>query len=293
MGGGAVTPTRPRSFLLGKIGPRARKDFGDLDELAANILTVGQLQPVAIKPDGTLIDGHRRLRALDLLYPDEPDRPVPVHILETTTSIGEYFANVCRKDFTLSERVALWREVEPLLKEAAKQRQREHGGTAPGQSSQASGAGRLRDQMKKITGMGGRTLEKAIAIVEAAEVDPAKYGPLVPEMDRTGADGAYKKLRRMQSEEQGEPDNPSFATLAQMRMTTSAQHLFEEGVSEGLPEKESARAVMLGCVRASASMCFDNGIPPEEFRDFMERMMEAFRAAAAEARESRMREAAP
>jgi transcriptional regulator with XRE-family HTH domain len=101
---------------------------------------------------------------------------------------------------TLSEKVAEWRRVQPHFKEAAKQRQREHGGTRPGKTARVStDSSRLRDDMKKITGYSGRTIEKAMAIVEAAEADPAKYGKLVEEMDKSGANGTYKKLREMQA----------------------------------------------------------------------------------------------
>lgn len=103
---------------------------------------------------------------------------------------------------TLSEKVARWRKLQPHFKEAAKQRQRAHGGSAPGKAARATAdRSRLRDNMKKITGHGGRTIEKAIAIVEAAEANPAKYGKLVQEMDKNGANGAYKKLREMQTAE--------------------------------------------------------------------------------------------
>jgi len=43
--------------------------------------------------------------------------------------------------------------------------------------------------------MARRTLEKAEAIVDAAEAEPAKFGPLLEQMDRSGkVDGAYRKL---------------------------------------------------------------------------------------------------
>ena len=35
-------------------------------------------------------------------------------------------------------------------------------------------------------GKSGRTLEKQVALVEAAEAEPEKYGKLVADMDRTG-----------------------------------------------------------------------------------------------------------
>jgi hypothetical protein len=56
--------------------------------------------------------------------------------------------------------------------------------------------GRAADRAAKATGMARRTLEKAEAIVDAAEVEPKKYGKLLDEMDRTGrVNGAYRRLK--------------------------------------------------------------------------------------------------
>jgi transcriptional regulator with XRE-family HTH domain len=101
---------------------------------------------------------------------------------------------------TLSEKVAQWRRAESHFKEAAKQRQREAGGGNARRKAPAD-QGRLRDDMQKVTGLSGRTIEKAMAIVDAAEADPKKYGKLVQEMDKNGADGTYKKLREMKAAE--------------------------------------------------------------------------------------------
>jgi hypothetical protein len=116
--------------------------------------------------------------------------------INTQDKVLEYAENAKCKDFTLSGHVRRWRAVEPARREAAKQRQREHGGTAPGRMAKKGGSGgRLREEMERFTGFGGRTLEKAIAIVKAAEQNSAKYGHLVDLMDRNGADGVYKQLR--------------------------------------------------------------------------------------------------
>src|SRR5258708_3964600 len=116
--------------------------------------------------------------------------------INTQDKVLEYAENAKCKDFTLSGHVARCRAVEPARREAAKQR--EHGGTAPGRMAKKGGSGgRLREEMERFMGFGGRTLEKAIAIVKAAEQNSAKYGHLVDLMDRNGADGVYKQLRSM------------------------------------------------------------------------------------------------
>jgi hypothetical protein len=53
-----------------------------------------------------------------------------------------------------------------------------------------------------VTPASGRSLAKIQAIVEAAERNPRRFGPLVVEMDRNGRiDAMYRKLRQMQDEE--------------------------------------------------------------------------------------------
>lgn len=106
-----------------------------------------------------------------------------------------------REDLPLSAAVALKRKIAPALEAAAKTRQRAHGGTAPGRAGQVARGetGRAADQVAKVTGKSRRTMEKAEAVVAAAEADPAKYGPLVEDMDRNGADGAYKRLMNMRA----------------------------------------------------------------------------------------------
>jgi len=42
---------------------------------------------------------------------------------------------------------------------------------------------KTRDKVAEFTGVSGRTLDKATAVVEAAEADPKRFGHLVEEMD--------------------------------------------------------------------------------------------------------------
>jgi ParB-like chromosome segregation protein Spo0J len=46
-----------------RIGKRHRKDFGDMEGLAASMALLGLLQPIVVTPDGLLLCGERRLRA--------------------------------------------------------------------------------------------------------------------------------------------------------------------------------------------------------------------------------------
>jgi hypothetical protein len=184
-----------RAIATIKIGQRHRKDIGDVGPLAASMGELGLLHPVVITPDGKLIAGQRRVRAAESLGWTK----IPVTVIDLDSVLrGEFAENTCRKDFTLSEAVAIKRALEPLEKAAAKERQRtggRAGGKASGNLPQAS-TGRAADKAARATGMARRTLEKAEAIVDAAQAEPEKFGKLLADMDRTGrANGVYRRLK--------------------------------------------------------------------------------------------------
>jgi N6-adenosine-specific RNA methylase IME4 len=191
---GAV-PSLPIDSII--VGERHRRDLGDIDGLAASIAEVGLLQPIAVTFDRHLIAGERRLRAVEMLgWKTIRYTPIPINLDQIVR--GEFAENTCRKDFTLSEAVAIKRALEPLEKTAAKERQREggrRGGEGSGKLPEAS-KGNAADKAAKATGMARRTLEKAEAVVDAAEAEPEKFGKLLDDMDRTGrVNGVYRRLK--------------------------------------------------------------------------------------------------
>src|SRR5262245_12970959 len=102
-------------------GERHRRDLGDIEALAASIAEVGLLQPIAVTFDGHLIAGERRLRAVKLLgWKSVPYTQIPLNLDQIVR--GEFAENTQRKDFTLSEAVAIKRALEPMEKAAAKER---------------------------------------------------------------------------------------------------------------------------------------------------------------------------
>jgi N6-adenosine-specific RNA methylase IME4 len=183
---------------------RYRKNLGNIESLAASIKELGLLHPIVVRPDGRLIAGERRLAACKRLG----WKTVPVTYVDLKEVVrGEFAENAFRKDFLPSEIEAIRRAIEPYERAAAKERQRKHAGTAPGRrkhSGQVSPSdGRSRDRIGAFAGISGRSLAKIQAIVEAAERNPRRFGPLVAQMDRNGRiDGAYRKLQRMKDEEQ-------------------------------------------------------------------------------------------
>lgn len=188
-----------------QVGQRHRQDLGDIPALAASIKCLGLLQSILVTPDYRLIAGERRLAALKHLGRLEVPVVVVTHLDDALHLLqAERDENSCRKGFTLSEAVALGQAIEALERPQAKQRQCEHGGTAPGRKKNNSGklpgvssGGRTRDKVALAVGMSGRTYEKTKAVVEAAEENPERYGPLVEQMDKTGkVDAAYREVKR-------------------------------------------------------------------------------------------------
>jgi N6-adenosine-specific RNA methylase IME4 len=172
------------------VGPRFRKNLGNLDDLAASIDEIGLLHPVVITSDMQLIAGQRRLEACRTLGWTE----IPVTVIAINEIVrGEYAENAIRKDFLPSEIDAIRRAMEPAEKEAAVERMSD-GGKGWKLSTPSE---KTRDKIGEFAGVSGRTVEKIARVVEAAEAEPDKYGYLVEEMDRTGKiDGPYQKVRR-------------------------------------------------------------------------------------------------
>ena len=173
-----------------KMGLRHRQDMGDIAGLAADIELNGLLQPIVVTPDGMLIAGARRIAAWQMTK--FQDDPIPTHVvcLDAITR-GEAAENFQRKAFTPSEMVAIWRTLDDRNGLAAAASARQRAGKAD------PSAGRVSEAVAKYFGVSGRTLEKARAVVNAAERNPAKFGRCVQEMDRTGKiDRAHKALTR-------------------------------------------------------------------------------------------------
>jgi ParB/RepB/Spo0J family partition protein len=174
-----------------EVGFRYRKDLGDLRSLADSISEVGLLHPVVVTPEGRLIAGQRRLEACRLLG----WKDVPVTVVDLYQAArGEAHENFVRKDLLPSEIVALKRAIEPLERRAARDRQGSRTDLClPATVAECQGA--ARDKIARYLGVGKTTIDRAEAVVEAAEEEPEQYGYLVEQMDRSGkVAGAYRRL---------------------------------------------------------------------------------------------------
>ena len=88
-----------------KIGNRFRKELGDLNGLAQSIDEGQLLQPIGITPENELVFGERRLRACrDVLGRDT----ILARIIDVqSVLLGQIEENSLRKDFTLTEQIAI------------------------------------------------------------------------------------------------------------------------------------------------------------------------------------------
>jgi N6-adenosine-specific RNA methylase IME4/ParB-like chromosome segregation protein Spo0J len=196
-----------------------RKDLGDIEKLAASIQELGLLHPVVITAGGVLKAGKRRLEACKRLG----HKAIYANIDEAVENAVDLLKvqrdeNSLRKELLPSEAVALARAFEEEEKKAAAQRA-EEGRKRGGLIRQGSmveifhepDGGKTRDRLASICGMSGRTLEKAKAIVEAAEQEPEKYSSFLEEMDRTErVDGVYKMLEKRKQAEAIAKEAPLF-----------------------------------------------------------------------------------
>ncbi len=107
-----------------KANGRYRKDYGDIASLAASIEQLGLLQPVGVTleyPDYRLVFGQRRLLAFKHLGRTS----IPARVIDVPALVlAEHAENEIRKDFTVSERVAIGKAVEAELKTIGERRGR-------------------------------------------------------------------------------------------------------------------------------------------------------------------------
>jgi N6-adenosine-specific RNA methylase IME4 len=192
-----------------RIGKRHRRDMGDIDGLAQSISESGLLHPIVVNENNKLVAGERRLAACKKLGWSDV-RVTVVNIQEIAR--GEYAENVTRKDFTPSELVAITRAIEQRERDLAQQRM------TLGKVSTGS-TGKTRDKVAVPFGISGRTLEKARAVVDAAEAEPEKFNKLLADMDRTGrVNGVFRRLKVAKQAEQIRAEPPPWPNRGPYRV---------------------------------------------------------------------------
>jgi len=176
------------------IETRFRKELGDLLPLIKSIAKVGLLHPIVITRNKRLVAGERRLEAWKLLY---ENRSIPITTIPEYITDAEIEENTVRQDFTVSELAAIYKHYQPQIAEQAETRQEElgkqHGEDPLGKFSTR---GKTRDIIGELAGVSGKTLEKAVKIVDLAnQSEKAKKILDQVEKGQRSIDWGYKRVR--------------------------------------------------------------------------------------------------
>jgi hypothetical protein len=148
--------------------PTATDD--ELAEMAADIKQRGLLCPI-VTLDGKVLDGRNRLRACEMAG-------VTPHFQKYTGDdpLADVISwNLKRRQLSIGQKAALAVALKPEFEAQARDRQRVHGGTAPGRESQntsgksaTSDFGASRDKAAAAVGVSGRTVQDAEHVKESA-----------------------------------------------------------------------------------------------------------------------------
>lgn len=228
---------------------RFRKDFGDIDGLAASIKELGLLQPIGIDSGYRLVFGERRLRACKQLGQDK----IKVRFVNLDSLLkGELAENEFRKDFTPSERVAIGEAIEKELQGRNHRPEKESPENFPELPK-----GDTRDLVAKATGFGnGKTYEQAKKVVqnaapelvEAMDKGEASVSAASALLDLTHAEQAnvvregkkaIQKAAKQAKAEKFEPVKPA-GTPHVLRVISAMDILLRHIQSEGMSATEMA-----------------------------------------------------
>jgi hypothetical protein len=144
-------------------------DGVELKRLMDDIKAHGLIEPIVMF-DGQVLDGRNRLRACE--HVGVQPRFVEWKANGLTPTEWVVSMNLHRRHLTTAQRAALAVDLLPHLEAEAKERQREHGGTAPGKPSDntSSDGGRSDAKAAELVGVGRSTVAAAKAI---GKRDPA------------------------------------------------------------------------------------------------------------------------
>jgi len=160
-----------------KIGKRFRK--ANIDDLVESVRKKDDLlYPILVrKKDNLLVDGARRIELWKKLNVSD----IPVLLVDAPNKEdAEIDANLVRKDFTIEEIVGIKKHRESIEPNLRGQR---NDLELPGKFPRSDNKQRREERIAESTGVSYKTLQKAEKIVEAAQKNPQKFGPLVRKID--------------------------------------------------------------------------------------------------------------
>jgi protein gp37/ParB-like chromosome segregation protein Spo0J len=135
-------------------------------ELVRDIEANDLIEPIALTADQTtIIDGRNRWRACKEAKIAPKFRAVSAKMTEADILAFIVSKNVARRHLSVGQKAALAIEYGDAVREAAKQRQREHGKTAPGKKSLPAKSPGVksdtRDQLAAMAGVGQKAIDQA------------------------------------------------------------------------------------------------------------------------------------
>jgi ParB-like chromosome segregation protein Spo0J len=209
------------------IGERHRKELGDLAALAASIEEFGLLQPIGVTAEAKLVFGLRRLVACrDHLGRAEIETR-EINIASITA--GGLAENDIRKDFTVSERVAIMKTIAEEIGNRAGR----PSGKIPQISAEFPEGSETREIAAKRAGFGNRT-----TAVEARYVVNHGTPELIAAMDsgKASINGAYQTAHLLADEQRKKVDE---ASTKKKRLRGVRDTTFAKPKSKAAPSKSS------------------------------------------------------
>ena len=174
------------------VGERARKEFGNLDEIEASIKDQGLIQPLAVKElengDFFLLAGERRYKVLERNEVDiVPVRIFPEDITDLEMKSIELAENFYRKDFEY------W-EYDNLVADTHKLQQEIHGVSHPGPDD----SGWKQQDTGDLMGVTNASVNTALKRANAREAFPELFDKCKTQKD---ASTVIKKMDEMMVKE--------------------------------------------------------------------------------------------
>ena len=199
---------------------RAREDLGDLTSLKASLSAVGQLQPIAAEPDGTLLFGERRLHAMRELGEAEIAVSVIRDLDDLHRVLIERDENIERKEMSPVERARVFDRVLAAEKRLAPK-------THPGKSSEnfsphSPESSKSRDKAAKAAGISHTGARKVREVKETAKDE------MQPPEVREEAQRQYEELKKP-----GAKVEPAHKAVEQAKARSQRKTTLKAGLGPG------------------------------------------------------------
>jgi len=151
--------------------PENVRIYGDKDSVADLVKSIkesgtGILEPLRITPSGEIIGGHRRYRAALEVGLEE----IPVRVFEKTDELEILMVllGLNRQRVKTGIQIAKEAELQTRLRKQLREREKQQR-AIEGENLPPEAKGKLRDEVALELGMSGRTVDKAVKAVTAAD----------------------------------------------------------------------------------------------------------------------------